>query len=95
MPSVITSDTGAKWHLDTNITDAIERWVEQGLPPGSFTSALLRGDYAGIEQRAHPTIRNDVPDYISYVEYLASGKAGLKVAVKIRKLRETTRKTEE
>jgi hypothetical protein len=54
--------------VDANITDAIDRWIELGMPPGSCTEFLLRGDYERALRSAHPMIKPHWDDHVTYVK---------------------------
>lgn len=54
--------------VDRNITDAIDRWYKDGLPPGSCTEYLLRGNYERAFMSAHPMIHEHWQDHIKFVE---------------------------
>ena len=56
--------------LDWNIVDAIKNYFLYGLPPGSFTTLLLKGDYENAPNHAHPLIKQHIPDHIAFVEML-------------------------
>lgn len=45
--------------VDLGIKDAMDLWYEHGLPPGSCTELLLRGQYEEAWYHAHMHIRPD------------------------------------
>lgn len=49
--------TRREYKVCDSITGAIENWVKYGLPPGSCTEFLLRGDYERARLSAHMLIR--------------------------------------
>lgn len=58
------------YKVDRSITDAIYRWYEDGLSPGSCTEYLLRGNYERAKLSAHMLIRPDSiwNEHIRFVE---------------------------
>ena len=69
-----TRDNHMNMMLDSNVVRAIKLYFQHGLPPGSFTSQLISGNYKTKESkkvlyyRAHPLLRHYVEDHIYYVE---------------------------
>lgn len=51
------------YEIDQNVADAIFNYILYGLSPGSFTMAILIGDYEVAYLRAHPLLLRD-NDYV-------------------------------
>ena len=49
--------------IPPHMIDAIDRYVEHRIPPGSFTTALLSNDLIGAAQRADSTNQNLLWEY--------------------------------
>lgn len=47
--------------------DAIDRWTDQGIPPGSFVQAVLENDLMGAYARADDTNMAHMKDIVQYV----------------------------
>lgn len=56
------------YKIDINIVEAIKLWHNKGIPPGSCTEYLLRGDYEEAFLHAHPLIKPFWNDHIQFVE---------------------------
>jgi hypothetical protein len=56
------------YSVDRSIVDAIEKWFDYGLPPGSCTEYMLRGDYLEAYKHAHPLIKPYWDDHVGFVQ---------------------------
>lgn len=54
--------------VDDSIVSAVKLWIEHGIPPGSCTELLLRGDYDRAFKSAHPLIKPHWNDHILFIE---------------------------
>lgn len=54
--------------VDQSISDAVDKWLSNGINPGSCTELLLRGDYDEAFLHAHPLIKPFWKEHIRYIE---------------------------
>lgn len=54
--------------LDTNVTESVVNWFLYGLPPGSWTTALIVRDYERCIYSAHEMILFAVKDHLTWVD---------------------------
>lgn len=53
--------------IPTNIKDAIDLYVDKGIQPGSFTTAVLANDLKGAFGRADVISERNMKQIVSYV----------------------------
>ncbi|MCK5015905.1 MAG: hypothetical protein KAS32_02445 [Candidatus Peribacteraceae bacterium] len=63
--------------VDENIIQAVDNWRKYGLPPGSCTELLLRGEYEEAYLHAHPLIKPHWRDHLIYIEDLPEEFRGI------------------
>ena len=57
--------------LPPHMVDGMVRYIVQGVPPGSFMSAVLSGDLFGALRRADDVNRNSLPEYGTFLSNYA------------------------
>lgn len=81
-----------KYQVDSNITEAIDRWIIHGIKPGSCTSLLLEGKYDEAYLHAHPLIKPYWQDHIDYIETLPKECRGENMSQWEKSIRESKRR---
>jgi hypothetical protein len=65
----------ANWALiPDSMIGGLRRWIENGIPPGHFLTAVLTNDLREAVKRADDTNINRLPDYVKFLHnYAPSG----------------------
>lgn len=54
--------------IDIYVLEALERYVKDGIEPGSFTRAVLENDLRKAIKTAHVLNRQTIPDIIEWLD---------------------------
>ena len=62
-------------HLPLHLQPGIHRFIDQGIRPGHFLSAILENDLALACRLAHPDVRSRIWDIVAYIDQEAPAGA--------------------
>lgn len=64
-------------YLPDHLREGVERWIEQGITPGSFLRAVIRNDLAQAVLRADDTSLASLPSIMRwFIEWGPNGSYG-------------------
>ena len=67
-PTYVMGGDVADWDLiPDHMRGAMRRYVENGLPPGSFLEAVLSNDLRGAVSRADHINKHQLPNYVQFL----------------------------
>lgn len=64
---VSTSYSYRQWYIPEHMMSAIQRYIQQGIPPGNFLTAVITNDLAEAVGRADDENIGQLPAYVAYL----------------------------
>ena len=55
-----------EWTIPSHMMEGIQRYIEHGIPPGDFLTAVITNDFQGAVGRADDENQHHLPAYAAY-----------------------------